>query len=132
MDTPITAKIAGSQTPTFIYNHRFNRHPDSACGETFIPSASQLRSKKAFHHGRQITESQPEEIDTETKQNQRCQRKSKGGRYSQASRRQEKINGPLVISLELNGKRDEFSSSETSTRPGLEMRSIPLFSSFVL
>jgi hypothetical protein len=80
-------------TATVIYKHRFNGHDNSACGETFIPSVSQLRSKKAIHHGRQIPEIKPEEIHTETKQNQHCRRQEKGDCGGQTSRRQEEING---------------------------------------
>src|SRR5580658_10731069 len=76
---------------TVIYNHGLMRHDDFSCGETFIPPASQLRSKKANHHGRQIPESKPEEIHTETRQNQRQRRETQSVRGSQTSRRQEEI-----------------------------------------
>lgn len=121
-DSPPIHCAPPGQLATVIYNRRFTGHDGSTCGETFIPPASQLRSKKVIHHGRQIPKIKPEEIHTETKQDQSCQRKSKGGRGGQASRGQEEISGSPIISLELIRKRDEFSSCETSTRPDLEMR----------
>jgi hypothetical protein len=92
---------APAELVTVIYNHRFTHHDEAASGETFIPSVSQLRSKKAIHHGRQIPEIKPEEINTETRQNQRRQRKSQGGCGGQTSRRQKEISGQPIISLEL-------------------------------
>ena len=75
---------------SIIYNRRTVTHNDHSCGET-NHAASEPKVRTNQHYGRQIPESESEEILTETGSCQQRRPEEKSGHRRQIVRRQEAI-----------------------------------------
>ncbi len=74
----------------------------------FIPPGREPQQEKANTYGRQVPESESEEIQPEGIQDQQRCRQEAGGGGQQTSRRQEEVTARPDISPEIKRRRDEF------------------------